>query len=227
MPVEMSERLTELARRAGLKDVTPQAVNAFLVLCVVAVAWSAWRWWPAGDQGFDRQAQVAGSHEATAEAEGGHTETGAAEATASVMVHVVGAVRRPGVYTLAEGARVRDAVESAGGLLPDAVPAMVNFARPLTDGEQVVIPDEDQAAKGAPVGGAAPSAAAPASALVNINTADAALLDTLPGVGPSTAAKIIADREKNGPFKSLEDLTRVSGIGPKRVEQMEGLAGVK
>jgi competence protein ComEA len=135
------------------------------------------------------------------------------------------------VFELAAGARVIDAVEAAGGALPDAVLAGVNLARPLMDGEQIVVPDEDsaaapaaQGASGGAAGGAGPPGAGGPG--VNINTADAATLQTLPGVGPATASKIIADREANGPFKTPEDLMRVSGIGEKKLEAIRELISV-
>jgi competence protein ComEA len=149
-----------------------------------------------------------------------------------VYVHVIGAVATPGVYDLAPGARVIDAVTAAGGLQSDAAPAGVNLARLVSDGEQIAVPTKQQLASGESVpgasapGGAAVGAGAKGGA-VDINSADAALLDTLPGVGPATAQKIIADREANGPFASTEDLGRVSGIGPKRLDQLKGLIRVR
>jgi competence protein ComEA len=154
------------------------------------------------------------------------------------MVHVVGSVRHPGVYELDPGSRVIDAVDAAGGTLPDAILSAVNMARPVGDGEQILVPDEDDpAAVAAAAGGGGTGGGAGAAALaaggaggqqaVDINSADAAALETLPGVGPSTAAKIIADRESNGPFASVDDLTRVSGIGPKKLEQIKPMACVR
>ena len=146
-------------------------------------------------------------------------------------MHVAGAVRHPGLYHLDEGSRIGDAVDAAGGTLPDAVVEAINLARPLTDGEQVLVPDEDAvdaatapvAPNGQQIGAAGASAGGP----VDLNGADAALLDTLPGVGPSTAEKIVTDRESNGPFKTVEDLGRVSGIGPKKLEQLRDLVIVR
>ena len=149
----------------------------------------------------------------------------------ALYVHVIGAVRRPGMYELKSGARVADAVSAAGGLLANAAQAGVNLARVVADGEQISVPTADELARGvvsdAPGSGGG-SAASPQDsgagsrqALVNINTADAAALDTLPGVGPSTADKIVADREANGPFSSADDLGRVAGIGPKKLEELK------
>lgn len=165
--------------------------------------------------------QAAGDGDAEAAADAGASQA----APAPLRVHVGGAVAAPGVYDLAEGARVLDAVEAAGGFAEGAARDVLNLARAVSDGEQVVVPSEAdiaaQEAVSAGAGGAAAGAGASAAAggaggKVNINTASAAQLDTLPGVGASTAEKIVADREANGPFKTVEDLKRVSGIGDKK-----------
>ena len=180
----------------------------------------------ASSEGFavvqpDGAEQAAGDGDADAAAEAGAPQA----APAPLRVHVGGAVAAPGVYDLAEGARVLDAVEAAGGFAEGAARDALNLARAVSDGEQVVVPSEAdiaaQEAASAGVGGvsAGAGASAPtggASGKVNINTASAAQLDTLPGVGASTAEKIVADREANGPFKTVEDLKRVSGIGDKK-----------
>ena len=165
--------------------------------------------------------QAAGDGDAEAAADAGASQA----APAPLRVHVGGAVAAPGVYDLAEGARVLDAVEAAGGFAEGAARDALNLARAVSDGEQVVVPSEAdiaaQEAVSAGAGGAAAGAGASAAAggaggKVNINTASAAQLDTLPGVGASTAEKIVADREANGPFKTVEDLKRASGIGDKK-----------
>ncbi|HIW75253.1 MULTISPECIES: ComEA family DNA-binding protein [Gordonibacter] len=133
-----------------------------------------------------------------------------------VRVHVGGAVITPGVYDIPEGARVQDAVDAAGGFAEGALRDGLNLARKVEDGEQIIVPVE---APPSPEGEPAPQASTPSAAVggkININRATAAELDTLPGVGASTADKIVADREANGPFKSIEDLKRVSGIGDKK-----------
>lgn len=219
-------RLRDIARRAGVADVPPTVVAAGCVLCALACVWALWRWWPRGSPTAERPEQPVVQASAVG-SDGAATST--AEA-AGVFVHVVGAVRHPGLYELKSGSRVADAIDAAGGMLPDAVAAAVNLARPVSDGEQVMVPDEDDRAPAAASGGAAGAAVgsgASAGGPVDLNSADAALLDTLPGVGPSTAAKIIAEREANGPFASVEDLARVSGIGPKKLEQLAGVACVR
>jgi competence protein ComEA len=135
-----------------------------------------------------------------------------------VVVDVVGAVRRPGLYRLRQGSRIADAVARAGGATGKADLAQVNLAAPLADGEQVVVPR-----RGAP--GAAGSASSPGAPTgpVQLSTATLEELDTLPGVGPATAQKILDYREKHGAFSSVDELDAVPGIGPKRLEQLREL----
>ncbi|MBO1902888.1 ComEA family DNA-binding protein [Leucobacter weissii] len=138
-----------------------------------------------------------------------------------VFVHVVGEVRSPGVVELAPGSRVEEAIEAAGGARRAAELAGVNLAREVVDGEQIVVPDADAAAKGAPPGGAPdPAAADRAGGPIDLNTADAAALQTLPRVGPAIAQRIIDWREANGGFGSVEQLLEVSGIGEKTFESL-------
>lgn len=133
-----------------------------------------------------------------------------------LVVDVAGAVARPGLYHLARGSRVADAVARAGGLTRKAERTAVNLAAPLADGEQVLV-----AARGA--GGGAPATGAAAASPISLSAATAEQLDTLPGVGPVTAAKIVAYRETNGPFTSVEALDAIPGIGPARIADLKGL----
>jgi competence protein ComEA len=137
-----------------------------------------------------------------------------------VVVDVVGAVRRPGLYRLAHGARIADALTRAGGATAKADLAQVNLAAPLADGEQVVVPRRG-AGIAAPGAGSAP-AGGPA-APVQLSTATLEQLDSLPGVGPVTAQKILDYRQEHGAFQSVDELDAVSGIGPKRLEQLREL----
>jgi len=142
---------------------------------------------------------------------------------ARVVVDVVGAVRRPGLYRLEQGSRIADAVARAGGATPKAELAQVNLAAPLADGEQVVIPKRgapEIAPAGAP---GSPAGAGPGAAPIQLSTATLEQLDTLPGVGPATAQKILDYRAKHGAFSSIEELDAVSGIGPKRLDQLRDL----
>jgi len=137
-----------------------------------------------------------------------------------LVVHVVGEVRRPGLYRLRDGARIADAVHRAGGALRDADLAGVNLAAPLVDGVQVLVPS--RAAEG--VGGATPGGSdGSAVGPVSLSSATVEELDQLPGVGPITAQKIVDFRTENGPFASVEDLDAVPGIGPTRIEQLREL----
>lgn len=136
-----------------------------------------------------------------------------------LVVDVVGAVRRPGLYRLAQGTRVADALARAGGLTPKADRTLVNLAAPLADGEQVIVPAR-VAGAGTPSGGAGP--AAPAGP-VHLNVATLEQLDALPGVGPVTAQKILDYRDQHGAFGSVDELDAISGIGPARLDQLRDL----
>jgi len=137
-----------------------------------------------------------------------------------LVVHVVGAVRRAGLYRLREGARVADAIRKAGGVTPRAAVALVNLAAPLVDGQQVVVPARVDAA--AQVGGDLPVPGL-AGGKVSLAAATVDQLDELPGIGPITAQKIVDWRQSHGPFASVDDLDQVPGIGPTRVEQLRDL----
>lgn len=147
-------------------------------------------------------------------------------AAAEAYVDVDGAVVRPGVYRLKDGARVSQAIDAAGGLTTEADVTGLNRASKITDGQKIYVPTvgEQQAAVvvgGAESGAAATPGAGSSSGLVNINTASAAELQTLSGIGPSMAQSIIDDRSKNGPFASVDDLMRVSGIGEKKLAKIK------
>jgi competence protein ComEA len=146
-------------------------------------------------------------------------------APTSVVVHVAGAVHAPGVVVVPAGSRVVDALAASGGPRPDAQLDAMNLAAVLTDGIRVYVPTIGEAV---PVGvepvGVAPDAASPG--LLDLNRATAAELDTLPGVGPTTAAAIVAHRQANGPFASVDDLADVRGIGPAKLDALRGLVTV-
>ena len=137
-----------------------------------------------------------------------------------LVVHVVGAVRRPGLYRLREGNRTADAVSRAGGATRRADLAGVNLAAPVVDGAQVVIPSRPVASTGAPADAAPSSAGEAAEGPVRLNTATLEQLDTLPGVGPVTAQKIVAFRQEHGAFLSVDELDAVPGIGPARLAEL-------
>jgi competence protein ComEA len=138
------------------------------------------------------------------------------------LVHVAGAVRSPGVYRLRDGERIQDAVRRAGGPRRGADLNAINLAAKVADGQQVVVPRRG-AAGAAPVGGAAAGEpGAPPQAPVSLNTATAEQLDTLDGVGPATASKILEYRRQHGGFRSIDDLGEIPGIGPKRLAALRG-----
>lgn len=159
----------------------------------------------------------------------------------TVVAHAAGAVTAPGVYALDGGARIDDLVTAAGGLAPDADPSRVNLAAPLADGAWVYVPRVGEevppgpsapvgppAADGEPPGAAGPgtSDADPPDALIDLNAADAAELDELPGVGPAIAAAIVAHREEVGGFTSVDELLDVRGIGEAKLEDIRPLVTV-
>jgi competence protein ComEA len=214
------------------------AAYAVCALLVAVVGWRALR-----------SDAVAGSGHQAASGSGPAPVTVRRAPAGPVLVHVTGAVRRPGVYRLRDGARVQDAVRRAGGTRGRADVQAVNLAAKVADGQQVVIPL--RAAAGAAGGGAGAVAgggtgAAPVGAAagggagaagggaggvagtgatvpavpLNLNTATAEQLDALDGVGPATAQKILEYRAQHGGFGSVDDLGEIPGIGPKRLEAL-------
>ncbi|WP_404291452.1 helix-hairpin-helix domain-containing protein [Glutamicibacter arilaitensis] len=133
----------------------------------------------------------------------------ATEKLATVTVHVVGAVKKPGVYELPDGSRITDAIDKAGGMTKKARPDLLNLAAKLTDGQQIILPETTDST--ATLG---EQPAQGGNSKVSLNQADAEALQTLPGIGPALAKRIIDFRNKNGPFTSVEELDAVSGIGP-------------
>ncbi len=151
-----------------------------------------------------------------------------------ITIQIMGEVAHPGVYSFTQGSRVQDAVEAAGGLLSTADTTSVNLAAKLEDGQQINIP----AGSGVAVGGLPPSSSnapflvlttptVPAGNLININTATLAQLDLLPGIGPTTAQKIIDYRTQHGPFQKIEDIMNVPGIGPATFDNIKTLISVQ
>ena len=159
----------------------------------------------------------------TATVERSPPPAGEIEATrpARLVIHVVGAVRRPGLYRLPHGARIADAVRRAGGATRRADLSLVNLAAQVSDGTQVVVPRRVVVEAGVPAGGGA-TATAPGGP-VHLNTATLEQLDALPGVGPVTAQKILDYRQQHGAFSSVDDLDAIPGIGPARLEQLREL----
>lgn len=245
-PIDQDKRMAvDFSVRRAV--VTPRvAMAACIVIAVLALGAIAAVVWPSSPQvemPAVRDAAVAGTTpettETSAETPGGPgKETNAQAQAGPLIVSVVGLVVNPGVVEVSAGARVVEAIERAGGLLPEANPASVNLAAPLVDGQQIVVGTEALPA-GEIAGGSggadgsgtdsADSGAAGASepsGQININTATATQLEELPGIGPATATKIIDFREKNGPFASIDALEEVPGIGPAKVEALRDVATI-
>ena len=148
-----------------------------------------------------------------------HTRTAT---VAQMFVDVVGAVRRPGLYRVPDGARVADALARAGGVTSKAQLELVNLAARVADGEQVVVPRRGAASVPSAVGAGAGAGSVPTGP-VHLNSATLEQLDALPGVGPVTAQKIADYREQHGGFGSVDELDAVPGIGPARLENLRGL----
>jgi len=170
------------------------------------------------------------SHTGAATAGPDHGASGVAPGGVLIFVHVLGAVRNPGLFELHDGARVMDAVAAAGGLTESADPAGVNLARIVADGEQLYVPQRGEAQPGAPPGaqrdGAPTGGAGTPVGPLNLNTATVTDLDTLPRIGPALAQRIIDYREANGRFRSVADLRSVTGIGEKTFEGLKDLVRV-
>ena len=232
-PAGWADRVAELRGRLGL-DVR---LAAWVVVAVVAAGAAAWLLRPAPTP-FEEtlptaatEAAVAGSGPVAAPA-GAEGSTTSALPT-ELVVHAAGAVVGPGVYRLDPAARVDDLVRAAGGLAPDADAARINLAAPLADGARVYVPrvgedapPEVAAPDGAavPAGpGDAPTGAGEGAALVDINTADEAGLDELPGVGPAIAGAILAYRTEHGGFSSVDELLEVRGIGEAKLAEIRPL----
>ena len=201
------DALDPSARRAGPR--VRIAVGAAVVLFIATVAVAAMLSFAASGGGEQGVIEASGhGSDSVSDESGAAAEVG----TAPLLVHVLGAVARPGLVELSAGARVVDAVAAAGGFTAEADPAGVNLARPVVDGEQLVVLAVGQApppAAGGASGGTGPSG----DGLVHLNTADVAALDTLPRIGPALAQRIIDWREANGPFTSVDQLSEVTGIG--------------
>lgn len=150
-------------------------------------------------------------------------------------MHVLGEVAHPGLYQVPAGSRAVDVVTAAGGFTPKAEQRSLNLARTVSDGEQIVVPEEGAASEtgssaatgdGAQGSGGGAGGGSGSGAVVDLNHADAAALTELPGVGPATAAAILAWREEHGRFASIDDLLDVSGIGDKKLDRLRAFVTV-
>ncbi|MEU2199056.1 ComEA family DNA-binding protein [Isoptericola sp. NPDC019482] len=182
------------------------------------------------DAGAGTAADPAGTGDLDGEGAPAAPEAVPAPAPGTVVVHVVGEVREPGLVTVPSGARVADAVAAAGGTTRRADAAALNLARAVVDGEQIRVPrpgEQVSSADGAPEGagedGTGGGSDASAGGAVNLNSAGAADLEVLPGIGPALAERIVTWRDENGPFTSVDELDEVSGIGPSVLGQVRDL----
>lgn len=238
-PVTVGERLDRL--RHGLPRSPARSVAVALALLVVAGA----AWWllrpppapiestlPMASAGSGDAGRPAGPDGAGGE---GSTTVPAAE---ELVVQAAGAVARPGVYRLPSDARVDDVVRQAGGLTGEADADRVNLAAPLADGERVWVPRKGEteppevvAGTGSGAGGGTETSGTGSGgtaepSVVDLNSADAEELDTLPGVGPATSSAILAYRDEHGSFSSVDELLEVRGIGDAKLEQLRPLVSV-
>ena len=208
--------------RHALTDDLSGLVRAVLVVVVLAVVMATflfWRAWPREVEAAPLPAAGLGRPDESRQPtmltpEGAVASPGTAT---RMVVHVVGRVRRPGLVRLPLGSRVADAVRAAGGLRAGTDVRLVNLARPLTDGEQLVVASEVDPAIGspAPQGGSSATGQGASTGLVDLNSATATDLEELDGIGPVLAARILDFRDKQGRFTSVDELQGVSGIGPK------------
>ena len=221
-----NDAFASIQEKLSLKKIPPAAIAAIgVVLALVFAAVVLFAMKGAHGTSFVlEKSSTASSSIASSESDDAPSLQAAAK---TISVHVAGSVSNPGMYSLPENSRVNDAIELAGGFAEGADTDCINLARVLTDGEQVVVPEKNSGSAAA-AGAESPSAnaattgasASGAAAKVNVNTATDVELDAIPGVGPSLAKKIVSDRNANGPFKTIDDLTRVSGIGDKKLESM-------
>ena len=233
-PVRRPRRLAMAPRAAVV------AGSVLLVLAVVLALRAVLTSTAAGTTAAARPSaavSTAGPRAGTATAPVGPAPGGPRSGAGSVVVHVTGAVIRPGVVTLGEGSRVNDAISAAGGVSPDADTQQLNLARVLTDGEQIrvprigeVLPDPAPQPGGVATPGAGTAPGKPsdgsASGMVNINTASASDLEKLPGIGSALAQRIVEYRDSHGPFASVDALTDVPGIGKAKLEALREQATV-
>ena len=212
----VSVKLKSLSRRAGLARVPLPVLACIVVACIVLVVLALVRFVPT-------ETSASQDFEAPAQAE----EQAASEQDSDVDVE--GAVASPGLYLVSADARVNDAVAAAGGMTSDADRQRVNLAQKVEDGMQVYVPSREEApaATGTTTTGAGQASSSGASkGKVNLNTASAEELQTLSGIGPSLSQRIIDYRQANGPFKSVDDLRKVSGIGDTRFKSLKDLVCV-
>lgn len=210
---------------------TPGAARAVAIVLLAAVALVAWWWWQARPRPVDviessgpsaPQGESAGGDSSESTAPG----SSASDGSVLITVHVIGRVRTPGIVELPEGARVADAIAAAGGLRDQRLRGDLNLARIVVDGEQIDVRRRSSNTDASP--GTVPQAqgGTHGSGLIDLNRADAATLESLPGIGPVLAERIVAWRATNGRFPNVDVLGEVSGIGPTLMERLRPLVTV-
>ncbi|HHY93502.1 MAG TPA: ComEA family DNA-binding protein [Firmicutes bacterium] len=237
-----AERLTISALLVALLLLTPIVLWRHGVLLSRGVSLSRTEPSPAGSpsprESFPLLSEPAAEPASALAPDAGEEEESRA---GTIVVHVVGAVREPGVYNLPEGARVIDAVRAAGGETAEAATWAMNLATRLLDGDKVYVPTRKEVTPGTGTGGVSKGGGVSHGGVshgggvhsggqvgmgagprpIDINHASAADLDSIPGIGPALAQRIIAFRETNGPFARVDDLLQVPGIGPKTLDKMK------
>lgn len=211
------------ARRASL---TPSVTAVGAVAAVVvlgAIAWMSLRQETGPPVELTLPRAGSGGDDTAAEGAGADRDA----PPPAIVVHVAGAVARPGVYRLPAGARLAEAIDAAGGPLADADPDAVNLAAKLSDGERIYLPRRGESVPPLPATGSGDDGAGGRPPLLDLNTATADQLEDLPGVGPSTASAILDYRKEHGRFRSVDELLEVRGIGPSKFAALRSKVTVR
>ncbi len=215
---------------------TRVALSAVLMLAIAVLTFFGFRWLIT-DQPTSQDTTLVVDHDGVEDSEAPFDDPdkpndaegpGANSSADTLILHVAGEVHDPGIVELSSNIRVIDAIKAAGGPTDNAALDALNLAAVTNDGDYIFVPDEETAQTNPDVStrgtdGGQPQANTGSAGLVNINTADSTELETLPGVGPATAAQIIEHREQHGAFADLASLEEVSGIGPATRERLDGL----
>jgi competence protein ComEA len=222
-PRKTSNLPLRLRAASDALEIAPTHIVALLIVASCACAGLVFLWWATrpAQPSSDPPSGLAAMPEMSSAAP-------SRPAPDRLVVHVSGAVASPGVQTLAADARVDDAVRAAGGASKSARIDQLNLARPLRDGEQIHVPDASEvaAAEGDATGGGGDATGPGGGDLINLNRATAEELQELPGVGPVLSERIIAFRDTNGGFRTIDELQQVSGIGEKIFAGLEDLVTV-
>jgi competence protein ComEA len=216
-PRSWRERATDLADATGTTPVRLVVGAAFVAVAVVVGLWLTRPPAPPPEVSIPFASSVGAT---------GVPTTSTSAVPVDLVVHVAGAVARPGVLHLGPGARVVDAIDAAGGLTPDADGARINLAAPVADGSRVYVPAVGEIVPAVPGGGPAGGAGDDTNGPLDLNSADEVALDALPGIGPATASAIVAHRAEVGRFTSVDQLLDVRGIGEAKLEQLRPLVTV-